>query len=150
MLKITFKEPEGLIRFTSKYFDSWRDKEWFDDPFVREMVLDVDKTEIKGPNLAISPVFGAIPPEKISGGTKALIMAWKTDWIINGSSCGDNCAKWLVEIGKRKDILIYLGHPMRFPDVFEAVCVDNGKSIHSYIDFLNEYIEVTEEEFEED
>lgn len=145
MLQITFKEPEKLNRSVDKYFNNWYDKEWFNDPFVKEMVLDVDKTEIVGPNLAISPVFGAMPPTKISGGVKTLIMAWKTDRLVYGTACGDNCAKWLIEIGKRKDILVYLEHPMRFPDVFEAVCVDNDKEIHSYKDFIHYYLRMTDE-----
>ena len=37
--------------------------------------------------------------------------------VFNASLCGDNCAKWIVEIGKRKDLTINLHHVMDFSSV---------------------------------
>ena len=34
--------------------------------------------------------------------------------IFNASACGNNCAKWILEIGKRKDLTINLRHIMNF------------------------------------
>ena len=34
------------------------------------------------------------------------------DKIFNASTCGDNCAKWILEIGKQKDLTINLRHMM--------------------------------------
>ena len=34
--------------------------------------------------------------------------------IFNASACGDNCVKWIVELGKRKDLTINLHHVMDF------------------------------------
>lgn len=144
MLKFTFREPEKLTYSIDAYFNSWYDKEWFNDELVKQIVLDVDKTEIVGPNLAISPVFGAMPPTKISGGAKALILALKTDMVIWGTACGDNCAKWFIEIGKLKDVIVYLTYPMKFPCDFDAVCLDDGKEIHSAKDFLNSFCDNTD------
>lgn len=140
MLKITFQQPENLMYDVDSYFKFNHNPEWFADELVKQMVLDVDKTEIKGPYLAVSPVLGAIPPSEISGGVKALILALKTDLVIYGSACGDNCAKWFIEIGKKKDVIVYFGHLMNFPQNFDAVCLDNGNEIHSIDDFEVEYL----------
>ncbi|MBR6060665.1 MAG: DUF4869 domain-containing protein [Spirochaetales bacterium] len=42
-----------------------------------------------------SPILGAIPPEKLSGGVQTLIMIYeKPDLVFDATSCGENCAKW--------------------------------------------------------
>lgn len=42
-----------------------------------------------------------------------------------------NCTKWIAEVGKIKDILIFAGHFLHFPEDFDAVCVDDGSKIHT-------------------
>lgn len=42
-----------------------------------------------------------------------------------------NCTKWIAEVGKIKDILIFVGHFLHFPEDFDAVCVDDGSKIHT-------------------
>ena len=67
-----------------------------------------------------SPVLGPIPPERLSGGLKTLIMIYeKPELIFNATSCGQNCAPWLLEIGKKEDVTINLEYLMTFPEPFE-------------------------------
>ena len=42
--------------------------------------------------------------------------AFKSDdnQVFNASTCGDNCAKWLLKMGEEKDITIKLRHLMDF------------------------------------
>ena len=42
--------------------------------------------------------------------------AFKSDdnQVFNASTCGDNCAKWLLKMGEEKDITINLRHLMDF------------------------------------
>ncbi len=47
---------------------------WIVDPFVKEMIWDVDKSTVLDSGVIDSPVLGKIPPTGLSG--------------------GDNCAKW--------------------------------------------------------
>lgn len=140
MLKITFKRPEKFVRNVDVYFNNRYEDEWFNDAYVKQMVRDVDRTDVIGPNLCVSDVLGPIPPTKLSGGVKNLILALKTDLVLYGSACGDNCAKWLVDIGSKKDVVIYLAHPMRFPETFEAYCIDYDQMIHSWRDFVLAYL----------
>ena len=74
-----------------------------------------DKSIVIGPGVIDSPVLGAITPQELSGGVKTLILiAHVPDKIFNASTCGDNCAKWLLKMGEKKDITINLRHLMDF------------------------------------
>jgi hypothetical protein len=77
-----------------------------------------------------SPVLGGISPRELSGGVKTLIDIYKRpDKIFNASTCGDNCAKWLLEIGERQDVTINLRHLMDFGDGFFTIHILNTDQI---------------------
>ncbi len=135
MLKYTFYYPENMIRDIDNYFAHNYEDEWFDDPFVKEMVQKVDNTTVLSARAADSPIFGIMPITKISGGVKALILMLKTDYPIWSPACGDNCTEYMIQIGDKKDVLIYVGHYLEFPRDFVAECVDNGQIIHSFEEF---------------
>lgn len=135
MLYLTFKKTEDVLIAVDKYFNLAYEQEWFDDPVVKEMVRDVDKSVVLGDAVIKSPVFGIMAPTQLSGGVKALILMLKEDHTIWGSACGDNCAKWIIEISKKKDITICLSHIMKFSEDFNAVCLDNDMSIHTLDDY---------------
>lgn len=81
-----------------------------------------------------SPVLGQIPPERLSGGVKTLLlMLNESGKIFNASTCGDNCAKWILEIGKKKDLTINLRHMMSFGKntEFEIKVENGGEIVHS-------------------
>ena len=79
MLSIRWGTTEDTVELVESVFDNNYEEEWLDDLLVKEMVLDVDKSEILSPYCIQSPVLGQIPPTGLSGGVKALIMALKTD-----------------------------------------------------------------------
>ena len=87
-------------------------------------------------------MLGQIPPTRLSGGTKALLLIWNIDdRIVNASNCGDNCAKWLLEFGKRKDITINLNHIMDFGNVeFEIEILNNHKQVHDMKEYVIEAV----------
>ncbi len=64
------------------------------------MILDVDRSTVLEPRLIDSPVLGAISPRELSGGVKTLILMAKDDTgkVFNTSACGDNCARWILEM----------------------------------------------------
>lgn len=51
-----------------------------------------------------SPVLGPISPKDLSGGVKTLMLMAFADQekVFNASACGDNCAKWILKIDKKK------------------------------------------------
>lgn len=77
MLKIHFGEYEGQIDYINTYFDHTFRREGFDDPMVRAMIKDVDKSEVICGSAIDSPVLGPISPRELSGGVKMLISMLK-------------------------------------------------------------------------
>lgn len=149
MLNIIFNrgtrdiENKNYVFSPDTYFKYNYEEEWFEDELVKEMVQDVDSSTVLSAHAIASPVLGVIAPERLSGGVKALIIMYKEpELIVNASSCGNNCAKWILEIGKRQDITIRLGYEMEFAEPFEIRIKNSGNVIHKYIDFLKEFQEV--------
>ena len=59
--------------------------------------------------------------------------------VFNASACGNNCAKWLLEIGRRKDVLVRLGYPMNFGGgPFSFVIENTGHTEHSMREMVTE------------
>lgn len=114
MLSIYFGEKENVMHGPSWFRFNYK-PEWFKDPLVQKMLVDIDKSEYAGGELIQSSVLGPIPPERLSGGLQTLISIYKRpDLMFNATSCGENCAKWLAEIGKKEDISINLRYFMPF------------------------------------
>jgi hypothetical protein len=148
MLKILFGEAAGAVYHPPTYFDNRYEDEWITDPLSVQMIKDIDQSEVVGAHLIQSPVLGAIPVKDISGGVKTLIlMAFdRSGKIFNASACGDNCAKWIVKLGKEKDLTINLHHVMDFSSIsdFEAVILNTGKAVYSYEEYLKEALRIKE------
>lgn len=139
MLSIYLGQIEQAIYYPPVYFNNTYDDEWITDPLTVEMIRDVDKSEVVAPHLIESPVLGPISVKEISGGVKTLIlMAFDdTGKIFNASACGDNCAKWILKIGKRKDLTINLRHIMDFgKEPFEIKILNNGEMVQDLDRFI--------------
>ena len=148
MLRIVFGEMENSIYHPPTYFDNQYEDEWITEPLTVMMIKDIDKSDVISAHLIESPVLGPISVKEISGGVKTLIlMAFdESGKVFNASACGDNCAKWIVEIGKKKDLLINLHHVMDFSQVgeFDAVMENTGRTIHTYEEYLDEALNIKE------
>lgn len=139
MLSIYLGQMEEAIYYPPAYFNNTYDDEWITDPLTVEMIKDVDKSEVIGPHLIESPVLGPISVKEISGGVKTLILMAFDDSgrIFNASACGNNCAKWILEIGKRKDLTINLRHIMNLgKEPFEIKILNNGEMVHDLDRFI--------------
>jgi len=130
MLHIQFGEMEN-VNYGPDWFKVNYDPSWLKEEFVRAMVKDVDNSDCVDGIVINSPILGSIPPERLSGGVQTLIMIYeKPQLVFDATSCGENCAKWLLEIGKQKDVTINLNYLLKFentPD-FE-VYIENEKSL---------------------
>lgn len=144
MLYIGFKRTNKTISDIDAYWEYNYEEEWFKDAFVKEMVRSVDESELLDSGIVDSPVLGKIPHKKLSRGVRALIILLKVPNIeIWASTCGDNCAEWLLKISEIQDIYIVLEHVMHFDRDFKAICVNNGKEINclnDYRDCLFKYL----------
>ena len=133
MLNIFYgKMPEAIFN-TAVYFKNVYEDSWITDPFTKKMILDVDQSTVLGEGVIDSPVLGKIAPTSLSGGVKTLILIKnEPETIFNASTCGDNCAKWILEIARMQDITINLRHLMDFgAGPFEICILNTGQVVHS-------------------
>lgn len=136
MLHIYFGDMPEAIYNTEVYFKHTYDEEWLEDSFAKTVIKGVDKSKVIDKHLIQSPVLGMIPPLMLSGGTKTLLLIKNCpDQIFNASTCGDNCAKYILQIAKKRDVTINLRHVMNFPMPFE-IYVDNEDVIVKDMDQL--------------
>lgn len=98
MLKILFSrsyrddiEKYNVVENPPLAFDIRHTSDDIINPLSVEMIKEIDKSDVVGPNLIKSPVLGPIPPQTLSGGVKTLIMINQhPDMIFNATHCGDN------------------------------------------------------------
>lgn len=141
MLSIYFGKMEDAVYNTSVYFDNTYEEEWLTSDLSKQMIKDIDKSEVISANCIQSPVLGQIPPTDLSGGVKTLILMANDDsMIFNASMCGNNCAKWILEIAKLKDLVINLHHTMDFGygAEFEITILNSGNVVHNMREYLDE------------
>ena len=139
MLKIIFGNCEKAIYNTAVYFKNTYQDAWITDKLSVEMIKDVDKSIVIGPHLIESSVLGAISPKELSGGVKTLILIYKDkSKIFNASTCGDNCAKWLLKIGEMDDVVINLRHIMDFGNgEFDIEVCNTNQIVHNMRELLD-------------
>ena len=147
MLKVLFgRELENCNSHPSVYFDNVYEYDWFDDPFVIQMVKDIDKSELKG-LCVLSPFLGSIPVEKLSGGVKSLILMYKFDnFVTDLIFLGNNCEDWILKISEQKDLTVCMtGFDMRFDNKdVRALCLNDNSTINNYREWCGKMCEFGE------
>lgn len=140
MLSIFYGNMPEAVYNPVVYFKNTYSDDWITDDLSKKMILDVDRSEVISARIIDSPVLGAITPNELSGGVKTLIDIYKVpEKIFNASACGDNCAKWILEIGDIQDVTINLRHLMDFGNgTFEAKVLNTNQIVHS----MNELIPI--------
>ena len=133
MLNIFYGNMPEAVYNTAAYFKYDYEDSWIVDSFEKEMILDVDRSAVLDSGVIDSPVLGKIPPHGLSGGVKTLILVkFDTEKIFNVSTCGDNCAKWLLKIAQQEDRTVNLRHLMDFgPDPFTIRILNTNQIVHS-------------------
>lgn len=141
MLSILFGDfAEDCIRNVTGYFNTMKQKDWVNDSFVKSVIKEIDSSDAIRDEYIESPVFGAMSPDRLSCGCKAVILLKVLDNPnVYASKCGDNCSCKILELAKVKDITITLHHCMKFPYDFEAYLPELGKYIHSRKEYIDEF-----------
>ena len=68
-----------------------------------------------------------------------MLVRFDKEHVFNASTCGDNCAKWLLEIAKGRKVVVNLHHVMDFgPEEFKLRVANSGKIVHNMTDLLRE------------
>ena len=143
MLNIFFGDMPDAIYNTAVYFKNTYRDSWITSDLSVKMIKDVDKSDVVSANLIESPVLGPIPPTQLSGGVKTLILiANDRSQVFNASTCGDNCAKWILEIARieaqhHRKVVINLRHMMNFGDgEFKIKVLNNNRIVTNMIELL--------------
>ena len=133
MLNIFYGDMKEAVYNTAAYFKSDYEDNWITDPFVKKMIKDVDQSIVLDSGVIDSPVLGKIPPTGLSGGVKTLILVkFEKNKIFNASTCGDNCAKWLLKIAETEDRTINLRHLMKFEvEPFDIRILNTNEIVHT-------------------
>ena len=133
MLHVYYGDMKDAVFNTSVYFKNDYEDAWIVDPMVREMIRDVDHSEVLDSGVIDSPVLGKIPPLSLSGGVKTLILIkFEPKVVFNASTCGDNCAKWLLKLTEQEDRTVNLRHLMDFgKDPFALHILNTDQVVHS-------------------
>ncbi len=147
MLNIFYGDMPDAVYNTASYFKFDFEDSWITDPFVKNMILDIDQSVVIDSGVIDSPVLGKIPPVGLSGGVKTLILVkFNREKVFNASTCGDNCARWLLEIAREEDRTINLRHLMHFgTQPFEIRILNTDQIVHSMkelapvVDMIQEY-----------
>lgn len=132
MLSIYYGDMPEAVYNTKAYFDNVYQDSWIVDDFARKVIKGVDKAEVLDTHLIISPVLGQISPLELCGGTKTLLLIKNfPGMVFNASTCGDNCAKYILELSKQQNITINLRHIMRFGKKFKARILNEDVVVES-------------------
>lgn len=148
MLNIFYGDMPEAIYNTSVYFKNTYKDEWITSELSKAMIKDVDKSEVISANLINSPVLEMIPPTKLSGGVKTLMLiAYDRKHVFNASNCGDNCAKWILKIAdelnaKSQKVVINLRHLMDFGDgEFKIKVLNTNKIVRNMGELVMEAVD---------
>lgn len=138
MLNVYFGEMPDAIYNTAVYFKNTYRDSWITNPLSVQMVKDVDKSDVVSESVIESPMLGSITPLALSGGVKTLMLVnFDRKHVFNASTCGDNCAKWLLKIAEKRKVVINLHHVMDFgKEPFKIKVLNNGKIVKNMCELL--------------
>ncbi|MCI8732690.1 MAG: DUF4869 domain-containing protein [Lachnospiraceae bacterium] len=140
MLNIYFGEMSKAIYNTSVYFNNTYKDSWITEPLTKDIIKAVDNSDVIDEKTILSPIFGNMSPKKLSGGVKTLLLiSFDRKNVFNASTCGDNCAEWILKIAKDRKVVINLHHLMDFgPEPFKAKILNTNKIVKNMTDLVYE------------
>ena len=140
MLNVFFGDMTDAIYNTNIYFNNTYKDNWITNPLSREIIKAVDQSEVIDERTIFSPIFGNMSPKKLSGGVKTLLLiAYDHSKVFNASTCGDNCAEWILKIAEKRKIVINLRHLMDFGEgEFKIRVLNTGKIVRNMGDLVSE------------
>ena len=140
MLNIYFGEMSKAIYNTSVYFNNTYKDSWITEPLTKDIIKAVDNSDVIDEKTILSPIFGNMSPKKLSGGVKTLLLiSFDRKNVFNASTCGDNCAEWILKIAKDRKVVINLHHLMDFgPKPFKAKILNTNKIVKNMVELVFE------------
>lgn len=140
MVTVYFGQDKRGVLDPDTYFFGAFYPEWFEDENVKQMVRDIDQSEVQAPYCIMSPVLGQISPHMISGGVKGLMLLMKDpEFYPDTIIFGENCEPWLSYIFEHYDVHVCCsGFDLVFRDLpIHGICENDGSQINNYEDWCN-------------
>lgn len=130
--------PRQFIYDIDGFFDGYFEDHWIDDYWAPKVLQEIDKSKFIAPKVVDSPMLGPISHERISGGSKLLIMMNNIQNIVyEGDNLGDNCWPLFLELSKQKDFMISLSYfPIfKWVDGATVIDIDTGEKATNFDQF---------------
>lgn len=122
-------------------FEFLFDKMWLEEDWIRRELMDVEKFPPDVPPLE-ELLNRNLTFMGLAGGTRTLLLARNTDYIIDFSRMGGNCYPYLMEIADMRDVTV--GMTRLYAEFDDNVIkgrtikiVNNGKLVNSAHDVWN-------------
>lgn len=142
VLNVFFGDIPEAIYNTAVYFKNTYKDQWITNEYSRRMIKDVDRSDVISESVIQSPVLGSFTPLQLSGGVKTLMLIkFDHHHVFNASTCGDNCAKWILDMAKKDKVVINLYHVMDFgKDEFKIRVINSGNIARNMVELIHESI----------
>ena len=156
MIKMNYGWMEGdnVIINADAVFDRAKKSDWITDPFVKEIISDIDDSDVVNGNILINRFKGeAYPPQGLCGGTKMLILMYALkdpELVFDLSWLGPNCAKYFQRIAAKKDIRVFHTDVFRFKEdeYFDILFEQTGFRTSDIEEYLDEFDDIRAKDFE--
>lgn len=130
---------DEYITDISEYFEKHCKKSWFKNESVKSIIKEIDKSDVLDSKTVYNKKLGNYSIKRISDDCKRLLILMFTDEKVYFEHNSKGLLE-LIKLSKSKDIFISVRCLLQFPDEFDAVIDNTNNVIHSYDDFLTEYI----------
>ena len=124
------------------WFDYQGGSDYITGEIERKIIADIDQGVVLSKGNIDFPIFGNLPPDKLSGTSKTLILANNEPNIfVNGDFVGNNGYKWLLYLAESKEIYLHASCIMHFYCDFPAHIVNDDTMISTWDEFIDKGVE---------
>lgn len=125
--KAKAKDPKTVRVDSRDFFSIEKKVEWFQDPFVQQIIREVDHAECEEGFVLRNEEGVAIPPEYLSTGAKTAICVYEfPDLIFNATQMGDNALNFVLQLSLERDITLL---------VYRVLPYDSFRDLDVYKDY---------------
>lgn len=101
------KDPSKVNPDSRLVFDLYKKQEWFQDPFVQQIIKEVDHATVLQGFVLQTDKGMIIPPEYLSTGTKTAICMYEmSDQVFNLTQMGDNVFVYMCQLALERDVTV--------------------------------------------
>lgn len=146
--KAKAKDPKTVRVDSRDFFSIEKKVEWFQDPFVQQIIREVDHAECEEGFVLRNEEGIAIPPEYLSTGAKTAICVYEfPELIFNATQMGDNALNFVLQLSLERDITLLVYRVLPYDSFRDLDVYKDYKKIEfeDWLDFCTKVDEWLEE-----